>query len=140
VRGQAFLAGFGEVVRQQQDAVRAGLLGGLGALDGEARGAAGARDDRHHAAAGVDRGLDDAGVLVAGQREELARAAGREQRARAVGSQPFEALLVALLVEVAVAVEVGQREREQAGAHDGLEFLRVHREESSEDLGKEKDG
>ena len=42
MRRQAFLAGFGQVVRQQQDAMRSGLLGRLCALDREARGTAGA--------------------------------------------------------------------------------------------------
>ncbi len=124
VGDQAFLAGFGQVVRQQQDAVGTGLLGRLRALDGKARGAARARDDRHLAAAGVHRGLDDAGVLVSGEREELARAARGEQRGGAVGGQPLQALGVGPGVEVAVGVEVGQREGQQSGGHDLLEVLR----------------
>ena len=63
------------------------------------------------------------GMLAPG----LVPSRGNEQRAGAVGREPFEALDVALLVEVAVGIEVGQREREQAGAHDVFEFLRVHR-------------
>src|SRR5258708_19248906 len=56
-----------------------------------ARGAAGGGDDGHIAAAGVPGGLDDLAVFLAVQREVLARAACREQRAGAVGGQPFEA-------------------------------------------------
>jgi hypothetical protein len=55
VRDQAFLRGFGEVVRQQQQALRAGALGFLRVLDGERGAGAGGADDRHAAAAGVHR-------------------------------------------------------------------------------------
>ncbi|MNL39424.1 hypothetical protein D3C87_1617030 [compost metagenome] len=82
---QAFLARFGEVMRQQQDAVSAQALGLLCVGDGGAGGAASARNDRHLAAAGVHSGLDDLAVLGASQREILARATGGKQRAGAVG-------------------------------------------------------
>src|SRR5574343_1278807 len=44
----------------------------------------------------------------------------------AIRCQPFQALDVALPVEVTVGVEVGQRERQQAVGHDGFEFLGIH--------------
>jgi hypothetical protein len=60
VGDQAFLRGFGQVVRQQQQALRAGLLGFLG-VSGHAGQAADAGQDRHLATAGVHCGLDDFG-------------------------------------------------------------------------------
>jgi hypothetical protein len=124
---QAFLAGFGQVVRQQQDAVGAGTLGLLRALDGKAGRAAGAGNDGHLAAAGVHRGPDDAGVLVAGEREELAGAAGGEQRGGAIRGQPFQPFGIAAGVEVALGVEIRQRKRQQSVGHDRFEFLGGHR-------------
>ena len=126
VRGDAFRAGLGEVVRQQQDAVRAEPLGLLRIRDCLARGAARARDDRHLAAAGIDGGLDHLAVLAAGQREELARAAGGEQRAGAIGGEPLEARRVGASVEVALRVEIGDGERQQAGGDDLFEVLGRH--------------
>ena len=126
MRNQAFLAGFGQVVRQQQNAVGAQALGFLGVGNGRARGAASAGNDRHLAAAGVDRGLDDLAVLIARQREVFARAAGGEQRAGAKGREPFQARGIALGVEIALGREVRHREGQQAGAHHFFEILGIH--------------
>jgi hypothetical protein len=54
---QAFLRGFGQVVRQQQHALGAIALGFLRVLDGQAGAAAGAGDDGHAALAGLDATL-----------------------------------------------------------------------------------
>ncbi len=109
---QAILARFGQVVRQQQHARGAQALGFLCEADGRAGRAACASQDRHLAAAGVDRSLDHIRVLAVGQREELAGATGCEQRAGAVRRQPFQAFSVGFGTEVTLFVEVGHRERQ----------------------------
>ncbi|MCY1228490.1 hypothetical protein D9M72_408110 [compost metagenome] len=58
VCGNAVLAGFGQVVRQQQHAGRAQALGFLRVGDGGAGRAAGAGQDRHLAGAGAHGGVD----------------------------------------------------------------------------------
>ncbi len=108
--GHAFLAGFGEVVRQQQQTLGTQALGFLRHLDGQAGRTTDAGENRHRAGAGVDGGLDDLAVLARLQREELAGATGSEQRRGTVGAEPFQALDVAGAIEVALRVEVGDRE------------------------------
>ncbi len=121
--GNAVLAGFSQVVRQQQDALGAQALGFLGVGDGHAGRAAGAGQDGHLACAGFHRGADDVGIVVWRQREELAGATGGEQGGGAVGGQPFQALYIGLGAEVALRVEVGHGEGKQAFRDDLLEFL-----------------
>ena len=123
---QPLLTGFGQVMRQQQNAVGAGTLGLLCALDGKTRGTTGTGNDRHLAAAGVHCCFDDFRVLVTSQRKELAGTTGGKQGCGAIRGQPFQALDVAFPVEVTVGIEVGQRERQQAVGHDGFEFLGIH--------------
>jgi len=106
----AFLAGFGEVMRQQQQALGTQALGLLRHLDGEAGRATDAGENRHRAGAGIHGSLDDLAVLARLQREELAGTAGSEQRRGTVGTEPFQALDVAGAIEVALRVEVGDRE------------------------------
>ena len=62
----------------------------------------------------------DVRVVALGQREEFARAAGDEQRRRAVGREPFEALGVSIGAEIALCVEVGDGEGQQAFGNDLL--------------------
>ena len=111
---------------EEQDALGAEAFGFLGVLDGHARGSAGSGEDRHEAVAGVDRGLDHGRVFLGFQGEEFTGAAGGEERGGAVGSQPLQSLRVARGVEVAVSLEVGDREGEQSGGEDLLEFEGGH--------------
>ena len=90
MRGNAFGAGFGEVVRQQQDAVRAETLGLLREGDRLTRRAARAGDDRHLAATGLDGGGNHVAILAAGERKEFAGAARCKERGRAERREPFE--------------------------------------------------
>jgi hypothetical protein len=126
VRGDAFLVGLGEVMGQKQDALGAEALGFLCVLDGHARRATGAGEDRDESVAGIDRGLDDGGVFLGFEGKELTRAARGEERGGAVRSQPLQALGVARGVEIAVGLEVGDREGEQSGGEDLLEFEGGH--------------
>ena len=126
MRGQAFLAGFGQVMRQQQDAVGASLFSRLRALDGKAGRPASARNDGHLATAGVHRRLDDLRVFIPGQREEFAGAASRKQGTGAIRSQPLQPVDVALAMEVALRIEVGQGKGQQAAGENGFEFLGIH--------------
>ena len=123
---QTLLTGFRQVVGQEQDAVGAQAFGFLGMGNGGAGRAARTGNDRHLATACVYRGLDDLAVLGAGQREILTRTTSRKQRARAVRGQPFQALDIGLGTEFALLVKVRDREGQQAGAHDGFEFLWGH--------------
>ncbi|MNP32820.1 hypothetical protein D3C76_1260240 [compost metagenome] len=124
--GDTFLAGFGQVVRQQQQALGTQALGFLRVFDGLAGGATDAGEDGDRLGAGVDGGLDHLAVFAGSQGEELTGAASGEQGAGAVRGQPFQALDVASRVEVALGVEVGDRERQQAVGEDGFEFLWSH--------------
>ncbi|MNO99935.1 hypothetical protein D3C76_917180 [compost metagenome] len=124
--GDAVLAGFGQVVRQQQQALGTQALGFLRVFDGLAGGATDTGEDRYRSGAGVDRGLDHLAVFAGGQGEEFTGTASGEQRAGAVGGQPLKALDVASRVEVALGIEVGDRERQQAVGEDGFEFLWIH--------------
>ncbi len=105
----AILAGFGEVVRQQQKALGPQALGLLRILDGLAGCTTYARQDRYRRGACVHRCLDDLAVFAGSQGEELARTPGGEQRTRAVWGQPFQAFDVASLIEIALRSEVGDR-------------------------------
>ncbi|MNY26560.1 hypothetical protein D3C86_1604170 [compost metagenome] len=122
--GDAFLAGFGQVMRHQQDAVRAQALGFLGVFDGHAGRAAGAGQDGYLATAGFHRGADHVRIVLLRQREELARAAGCEQGRGAVRGQPFQAFDIGRWAEIALFVKVGHGERKQAVRNNLLEFLR----------------
>jgi hypothetical protein len=126
VRDQAVLRGFGQVVRHQQDALRAEAFGFLRKSDGGTGGAAGAGQDRHFAAAGFDRHPYHVGILGGGQRKELAGAACHKQGARTVGSQPFEPSCISARAEFALRIEIGDREGQQAGGKRLFEFLRIH--------------
>nr|GEU28090.1 hypothetical protein [Tanacetum cinerariifolium] len=120
---QAVLARFGQVVRQQQQALRAGFFSFLGVRSGDAGRATDAGQDRYLAFTGIDGSLDDFRVFLRGQREELARAAGSEQCAGAERRQPFQTVDIRFLVEVAFCIEVGDRERQQARGKDFFQAL-----------------
>ena len=85
-----------------------------------------ASQDRHTGGASVDGSLDDFRVLAGRQREKLTGAARGEQRRGTVWGQPLETLDVARTIEVALSVEIGDRERQQTGREDGLQFLWIH--------------
>src|SRR5207237_10934119 len=78
---QSLLVGFREVMRQEEDALRARAFGSLRVLDGARGAGARARDDRKRIAAGLGRGLEDLAVLIVREGEELARSTGHEERA-----------------------------------------------------------
>ena len=124
--GNAVLAGFGQVVRQQQQALGTQTLGFLSVFDGLAGGTADTGQDWHAGRAGIDGGLDDLRILAGGQGEEFTGATGCEQGRGAVRGQPLEALDVAVAIEIALGSEIGDRERQQARREDGLQFLWIH--------------
>ncbi len=109
MRDDAGLFGHHQVVRQHQDTRRSGLLGAPGQVDRHARAIAHAGQHRHIGRAVVDRGADHRVILVIADREELARAARREQPRRPVGRQPLQALGIAGSVELAIDAEIGDR-------------------------------
>ena len=123
---QAFLAGFGQVMRHQQNAVGTQSFSLLGMGDGVAGGAASAGDDGHLATAGIHGGLDDLAVFLAIQREVFAGATSGEQGTGAIGSQPFKACGITLGIEVALGIEVRHGEGQQAGTHHVFEVLGCH--------------
>ncbi|MND99276.1 hypothetical protein D3C80_916580 [compost metagenome] len=124
--GNAVLAGFGQVVRQQQQTFGAQTLGFLCVFDSLAGRTADTGQDWHAGGASVDRSLDDFRIFAGRQREELTGAACGEQSRGAVWGQPFQALDVTRAIEVALSIEIGNRERQQTGREDGLQFLWIH--------------
>ncbi|MNP01421.1 hypothetical protein D3C76_932350 [compost metagenome] len=124
--GNAVLAGFGQVVRQQQQAFGAQTLGFLGVFDGLTGRTADAGQDWHAGGASVDGSLDDFRVFTGRQREKLTGTACGEQSRGAVWGQPFKTLDVTSAIEIALGIEIGDRERQQTGREDGLQFLWIH--------------
>ena len=121
---QALLAGLGQVVRQQQDPVGPGALGGLDQVDRDRGAVAGRRDDRQ-LVGGLFHGRgDDLLDLLQVQGEELSGAAGGEQTRGLVLTEPGDVVAVGRLVELQVGGEVGDRERQQTGAEALGDFLR----------------
>ncbi len=66
------------------------------------------------------------GIFGSGERKELAGAACHKQGTRTVGSQPFKPFRVGARAEIALRIEIGNRERQQAGGKYLFEFLRIH--------------
>ena len=122
----AILAGFGEVVRQQQQTFGAEAFGFLSVLDGLACRTAHTGEDRHTGRAGIHCGFHHLGIFAGREGKELTGTASSEQSRGAVRGQPFKALDVARLVEITLGVEIGHRERQQTVGKDGLQFLWIH--------------
>ena len=120
---QAALVRFGQVGREQQDALGAGGFGGAGVLDGLGGGSAGGGENRDDAADFLDGGTDNALGLGRGQREALTGSAGREETGDRKARLPGEVLAVVLLVELQFCIECGDGEGEQAVFEDVRQFL-----------------
>lgn len=134
VGGNAVLAGFGQVVWQQQQAFGTQALGFLSVFDGLTGCTAYTGQNRHAGGAGINGSLDDFGVFAGCQGEELTCTAGSEQSACAIRGQPLEAFDVARAMEIALSIEIGNRERQQTGREDGLQFLWIHYSNTLEDI------
>ncbi len=124
--GNPVLAGFGQIVRQQQQALGTQTFGFLSHLDGLTGRTTDASQNRHGLFASVDGGLDDFGVFTAGQGEEFTCTASSEQCGSAVRCQPLQAFDVTSAVEIALGIEVGYRKGQQTVGEDGLQFLWIH--------------
>ncbi len=111
---------------QQQQPLRAKAFGFLSVGDRLAGRTTDTGENRDLARAGIDGGLDDIRIFLGGQRKELAGAAGSEECRCAIRRQPFQPLDVPGAVEVALRVEIGDRERQQARREDGFQFLWIH--------------
>ena len=109
--------GFGQVRRQQQDAVGAGSFCGLAVFDRFGRAAAG-RGDHRNLAGGFSHGSTHHAVrLSCGEREEFARATCRKQAGCLVAEQPAEVGAIRGLVERQIRrLEVRDGEGQQTGA------------------------
>ena len=126
VLSDAVLVGLGQVMRKQEDTLGAEAFGFLRILNRHAGRTAGTGEDRHEAVARINRGLDNGRVFLRLEGEEFTRAPCGEERGRAVGREPLQSLGVARGVEVTVGLEVGDREGEQSGGEDLLEFEGGH--------------
>src|SRR6218665_2247609 len=82
---KALLAGFGQVMGPQQDALRAQALGFLCVADGQGGAAAGIGNDGGAATAVLDGHLHHGAKFLRRQREELAGATGCKRRRGPVG-------------------------------------------------------
>ena len=109
------LAGLGQIVRQQQKAVGAGLLDRAGEVDRHGGAVAAAGEDRHLAGSGLG-GPDSVDYLLGPEREELAGAAGGEEAGGGVLGEPLDVSGVGFRREAVAAVEGGDGEGEEAGA------------------------
>jgi hypothetical protein len=118
------LGRLGEIGRQQQQPVRALALGFLGMGDCHARAVACSAEDRHTAGAQLGGIAQQRHVLLARQREKLARPAGHEERRRPIGGEPVQASCRGLNVERVVGIEIGEGERQQSPRQGELQFLR----------------
>ena len=117
---QAVLAGFSQVMGQQQNAVGTQALGLLCASYCKTRRATHTGNDGYFAAAGFYRCFDDQRVLVTCEREKLARAASCKQRGGAIGSQPLKPLNIRFRPKVTLLVKISNGKRQQARADDGF--------------------
>lgn len=115
-----------QVLRQDEDPVGPFLLGGAGELDRHRRAVTGAGDNRQPALSFTDRGAHDLAALVERQREELPRAAGREEGDGAVLDVTDDAGAVGRLVEGAIGAEMRHRKSQQTRADDGPEARGIH--------------
>ncbi len=111
MRLEAAHAGFRQVMRHEENACGTSLLRGPRHFNGHARAVASTGYDRRMAAAGLDSNANRLGMLRQGQGEDLAGAARREQARRSIGQQPLEACAITGRVQIAIVIEVGQRER-----------------------------
>jgi len=134
VGGNAVLAGFGQIVWQQQQALGAKAFGFLGVLDSLASRTANTGEDWHAGGTGINGGLHHLGIFTRGEGEKLTGAAGGEQGSSAVRGQPLQTLDVARRVEITLRIEIGHGERQQTVGEDGLQFLWIH---YSNTLGKD---
>ena len=128
------LAGFGQVVRQQQQAFGTEALGFLSVFDGLTGRTADTGEDRHAGGTGIHCRLHNLGIFAGGQGEKLTGAACSEQCSGTLGGQPLQALDIAGLMEITLCVEIGHGERQQTVGEDGLQFLWIH---YSNTLGKD---
>ncbi|CAM5554932.1 hypothetical protein STENM223S_03747 [Streptomyces tendae] len=117
LRDQSVLRGGGEVVRHDEKRVGAGVLGDAGEPQGLRPAVPGPGDDGHPAGRLLDGNGHDPPVLVLVQGEELAGAAGGEERAGPGGEPVGDVGAVSVGVEGAVLAEAGQRERQHARRH-----------------------
>ena len=92
--------------------MRAEALGLLTKSDGAAGRPARAGQERRLATAGFNRHFNDVTVLGVGQEKKLGGAASGKQRTGAVGRESLQALGIGGWREVALGVEVGDRERQ----------------------------
>ena len=124
--GKAVLLGIGQIGRQQQQAVGAGLLGADRDLARDGGAVAGAGEHGHAALGLLDGDLDHLRDFGRRQREELAGAAGGEQAGNVIAAQPVHVGAVGRLVEGIVRLERRDGEGQEARSDLLGHFLRGH--------------
>ena len=103
-----------QILRQDENSVGARLLRPPRKFDRQGRAISDARDDRHPAAGGFDRGCDDALVLGQRQRKELSGSSGREQGGGIVANEIVDVLPVRVRREREIIGEMGDRKGQQS--------------------------
>ena len=124
--GKSVLLGMGQIRRQQQEAVGAGLLGADGDLAGNRGAVSGARQHRHAAPGLVDGDRDDLRDFRRCQREELAGAAGSEQTRDLMAAQPVHVGAVGRFIERIIRLEGRDGKGQQPTADLAGHLLRGH--------------
>ena len=109
-----FLLGLDQVVRQQQNSVRAGLLRPLCKFNRQRSAIADARDDRQSAPGGFDRSRDDALVLREMERKELSGSTRCEQGCWTVTDKIVDVLPIRAWRKRAIVGEMRDRKGQQS--------------------------
>ena len=105
---------FGQVGRHQQNAVTACFFCGFAEADGIGNAAPGTGDNGYTTGHGIDGNLDDLAVLIQRQGEEFTGTTRDEHRRYAVADKPLDTLTVGVRIELALVVQIGDGERQQA--------------------------
>lgn len=119
----AFLRRFGEIVRQQENAIGARRLDYFRRLDRKGRAIAATRNDRHLARY-VLRRTGDLTHFIRRERKELAGAAGGKQGRGPEARKPLHMTPVAFEIELVIRREVRDRKGQEPRTDTRLDFFR----------------
>ncbi|MND64402.1 hypothetical protein D3C80_557380 [compost metagenome] len=107
---ESFLRRIDQVVRQKKNAIGTGLFDRFCHFDANTGAEAATGNDRCIAVAGrFLGGFHNGRHFIRRERKELAGAAGGKKNRRVETGQPFDVALVAILFELPLVVEMGNR-------------------------------
>ena len=112
---QPLLAGFGQIMGQQQDSGRAQAFRLLRTAYRRAGWATSAGDDGYLVLTRVDCNSNDVRVLFWLKREKFTRSTGRKQGTGAIGCEPLQSPGVGVGAKIQVVIKIRDGKRQQAG-------------------------